>query len=107
MVEGSPSPAMNSRDGKNRPVQAWVPVGEPRAASWHRASSNEWLAAAQISAQVTDVFEIRWTDDLNFTDPKDRLVYDGSVYDVVEEPEIGRREGLLIRANAHVDSSAP
>ena len=92
-----------SRGPNNEPLETWTPDAEPLAASWRRATANERLAAAQVSASVTDIFEVRWTEDLEDLNPKDRLRYEGRIYDIGEVTEIGRREGQLIRATAVVD----
>jgi SPP1 family predicted phage head-tail adaptor len=89
-------------DAKNRPVTGWALVKSVRA-SWRRATANERLAAAQTSAQVTDVFEVRWSSTMASIDPKCRLLFEGRTYDISEVTPIGRRQGLLIRAAARAD----
>jgi SPP1 family predicted phage head-tail adaptor len=90
-------------DSYNRPVTQWVPIGT-RWASWRRATANEQWAGGQVNAQVTDIFEIRHDSTVAALSPKDRLIYGSRTYDLVEVTEIGRREGLLIRAVARADA---
>lgn len=91
-------------DQHNQPVTNWQSVG-PISASWRRATANERLAGAQISAAVTDIFELRLTDRTKVTDPTWELVFKQQTYDIVEVTEIGFREGILIRAAARVSGA--
>lgn len=72
-------------------------------ASWRRASTKETLASAEVSATASDVFEIRWSPAWSSVNPRDRLVFDGRVYDISAVTEIGRREGLRINALARTE----
>jgi SPP1 family predicted phage head-tail adaptor len=89
-------------DSHNQPTEAWTDV-DTVWASWRRASANEQLASMQVGAMVTDIFEIRWSSTVEDINPKDRLTYAGREYDISEVTEIGRRDGLLIRATARAD----
>ncbi|MET3925554.1 phage head closure protein [Devosia sp. 2618] len=91
-----------TRDAQNRPITTWDTVG-PVWASWRRATANERLASAQVTAQVTDIFEVHWSSRVKDIDPSCEVEFRGTVYDLVEATEIGYREGMLIRANARVD----
>lgn len=95
-----------ARDQFNQPLPTWTQFARVWA-SWRRASANERLAAAQVSALVSDVFEIRWSSGVADLNPKDRLSFNSRVYNIAEVTEIGRREGLLIRASARADGVAP
>jgi SPP1 family predicted phage head-tail adaptor len=72
-------------------------------ASWRRASARETLAAAEVNAAATDVFEIRYSSTVSELNPKDRLRYQGNDYDIQAVAEIGRREGLRIDASKRAD----
>lgn len=72
-------------------------------ASRRRASSRETLAAAEVSAAITDVFEIRYDSAWADLSPMDRLVFEGRGHDIVSVDEIGRREGLRIAAIARAE----
>ncbi len=90
-------------DSQNRPVTNWALVASVRA-SWRRAGATERLAAAQVSAQVTDIFEVRFSTRVASVDPKCRLIFEGRFYDIAEvTPNRGRRVTLLIRATARAD----
>src|SRR5690554_7734665 len=85
--------------GSGETVETWATLAEVWA-SRRRASARETLAAAEISAEVTDVFEIRWAAAWSDLGPLDRLVYEGRTFSISSVDEIGRREGLRIAASA-------
>lgn len=89
-------------DQWNQPTEAWADLASVRS-SWRRATASEQLTSLQVGAMVTDIFEIRWSPTVEDVNPKDRLTYAGRDYDISEVTEIGRRDGLLIRATARVD----
>ena len=88
----------------NEPVEAWTPDAAPVWASWRRASARETLAGAEVNAAATDVFEVRWSSSTSTINPKDRLIYQGRVYDIQAAAEIGRREGIRIDASRRADA---
>jgi SPP1 family predicted phage head-tail adaptor len=86
------------QDDTGQELARWSPVATVWAA-WRRASARETLAAAEVSATVTDVFEIRWSNLVAAVDPKHRLIFEDRTYDIAEVTMIGRREGLRISAS--------
>lgn len=88
----------------NEPIEAWTPDASPVWASWRRASARETLASAEVNATATDVFEVRWSTSVSTINPKDRLQYQGQVYDIAAVVEIGRRDGLRIDASRRADT---
>lgn len=59
---------------------------------------REYFAAQQSRAEVTTRWRIRYRDNLRAVD---RLVHDGTAYDVVAPPaEIGRQQGLELVTTA-------
>jgi SPP1 family predicted phage head-tail adaptor len=97
--------ASTIRDPKSgERVPSWTLLAE-RWASWRPASARETLAAAEVSAQVTDVFELLWSTQLADLNPKDRLIFKGRVYDIAGVIEIGCREGIRITATARSDAA--
>ncbi len=89
-------------DAHYQPTETFVQLSEVWA-SWRRATANERIAAGQVSADVTDIFEILWSPALAALDATHRLRFAGRDYDVTEVTEIGFHEGLLIRAAARAD----
>lgn len=59
---------------------------------------REYVAAQQITAELTATWQLRWRGDVLATD---RLVDDGSVtFDIINVAEIGRRKGLELMCRA-------
>ena len=93
-----------SDPGSGEQVQTWATLGPPKLwASRRRAGSSETLASAEVAAAISDVFEILWGSAWSDVNPKDRLVFEDRVYQIVSVDEIGRREGLRIGAVARAD----
>lgn len=85
--------------GSGQQIEAWSPLSTEWA-SWRRASAREQLAASEISATVTDVFELAHTSVTASVTPLDRVEYEGCQYNLEEVTEIGFREGVMLRGNA-------
>lgn len=92
----------SGRDEFNNPIMTWVDLATVPA-SWRRASAREQLAASEIAATVTDIFEIRWSTDVADVNPTDRVLYQGREFNLSEVTEIGRREGLRLRGSARAE----
>lgn len=90
------------QDETGQEVARWAPVASVWA-SWRRASARETLAASEVSAEATDIFECLWSNLVADVDSKCRLVFKGRVYDISAVTEIGYREGLRIQAAARAD----
>ena len=60
-------------------------------------SGREYIAARQLQAERTTRFLIRWRAGVVSTM---RILYDGQAYEIRAIAEIGRRDGLDIRAEA-------
>ncbi len=91
-----------TQDDTGQEIQSWSLLATI-SASWRRASARETLAAAEVSAAITDVFECRYDSGWSDLSPLDRLTYDGRTYNIVEVAQIGRREGLRIAASARAE----
>jgi SPP1 family predicted phage head-tail adaptor len=81
-------------------VETWVPLQADLPANVEPVQAWERLQASEIAAGVTTRFTVRWGLDLT---PKDRIVYDGRVWDISSAREIGRREGQELTAAARAD----
>jgi SPP1 family predicted phage head-tail adaptor len=93
-----------TRDPFNNPVKSWAPLATVWA-SRADVSDSERLAAQEIGAEITTRFRIRWSRALSDVDPKDRVRFDGRLYDIVGVKEIARREGLEITTAARSERS--
>lgn len=90
------------RDDLNNEVLAWTDL-VALSASRRAASTNERLAQQEVGADFEQVFATRWSPTAATINPKDRLVFDGRIYDIVSATEIGRRDGILIKATARAE----
>lgn len=61
---------------------------------------RESFSQDQRHAHVDARFRIWWRDDVS---PLNRITYDGRAYDIVEVLEVGRREGLELRATTRAE----
>lgn len=65
-------------------------------------SDGERWRAAEVAANVTTRFRIRWGANVTV---EDRIAYDGRTYEIVGVKEIGRREGQEITAAARAEAT--
>lgn len=91
------------RDSFGQPVEDWQNV----ATVWARVrwlSGNESFSEGgeqRVARQMVE-FTVRWRPGL---EPRLRVVWEGRTYDIVDVAEIGRREGVSLRA--HADNVQP
>lgn len=90
------------RNEFNEPILA-PPVSFTVWASYRRATARERVSGSEVGAEVSSVFEIRWSQRVRNIDPLWSLIYEGSRYDIIGVFEIGRREGLRIEAIARAE----
>jgi SPP1 family predicted phage head-tail adaptor len=94
--------ATTAQDDTGQEIETWSTLATPYA-SWRRASARETLAAAEVSAAVTDIFETLWSSAYGDLTSRDRLTFNGRTYDIIGTYMIGYREGLGITAAARAD----
>jgi SPP1 family predicted phage head-tail adaptor len=88
-------------NGFNEPVLSWVEVAEVWAQQRPERGS-ERIAAAQLGGVSIMTFHLRYRGDIS---TKDRLEYEGTVYEIVAPPrELGRRVVTEIDAAALKDN---
>lgn len=75
------------------PVQDWVKVAVLRAEVVERAT-QDFLENAGEASTARIVFRTRFYDSLLTTD---RILFDGTTYEIEEVTRIGRRTGLELR----------
>lgn len=90
--------ATTTTNGLGEEIPSWADL-DTVWASWRHATARETLAAAELSAVVSDVFEVRRSSTISDLGPKDRIVWDGRTYDIVEVTPLARY-GLRIGAVA-------
>lgn len=91
-----------SQDEYGAPMQVWGDLASVWA-SKRDISDGERVAAAEVSASITARFQIRFDSSWSDLNPKDRVAFDGRLYDIWGVKEIGRREGFEITAAARAD----
>ncbi|MVA47331.1 phage head closure protein [Agrobacterium vitis] len=80
------------RDALNQPILEWVAI----KTVWARKTVNkgtETVQAEQMGGTRPLTFQIRYRPGLSI---KDRVQYDGALYEIKDFREIGRRVGLDI-----------
>lgn len=88
--------------GSGERVEVWGPVATVWAEKSYRRA-NESMLAGEVSAIRVLRFAIRWSSAVADVNPKDRVAFEGSKFDILEVNEMGRREGIEIFAQARAD----
>ena len=83
-------------DGNGTVVTAWTPIATVPAQRVQQ-STDEFLETFGDDVKTAIVFRIRYRPGVQMTD---RIVYQGTAFDLVELKEIGRRVGLELRCEA-------
>lgn len=94
--------ATMTRDAFNEPVYAWSTLATVWASKTD-VSDRERLTSAEVAAEISTRFRVRWSSVTASLTPKDRVSYDGKNYDIVSVKEISRRAGVEISAVARAD----
>lgn len=94
--------AVLTRDGFGEEIAVWGLLAGVWAGK-RDVSDRERIASAEVAAEITTRFVIRWSPDVADVNPKDRIVFDGRIFDISGVKEIGRREGLEVSAAARAE----
>lgn len=94
--------ARTVKNALNEDVVSWVTLATVYGSKTD-VSDGERVRAAEVAAVITTRFVVRYSMTTRQLTPRDRVVLDGLVYDIVGIKEVGRREGLEITANARPD----
>lgn len=89
----------------NEPIETWGDL----ATVWAKrrdASATESYRAQEVGAQITARFTIRWSSVVASVNPRDRLSYDGRLYNITAMRDIGRNQWREIDAVARADEAA-
>ena len=84
-------------------AEVWEDLGRCVWASKRDVSDTERWRAAEVQAQISTRFVVRWSPFTAGVTPKDRLIAEGLEYDISGIKEVGRREYLEITASARAD----
>ena len=84
-------------DAYNAIVETFAPL----STVWAQAvpvSDGEKMRAGEVYSNLSMRFTIRWSTVVATLDTKDRVLFDGRLFDILGIKEIGRHEGLEITA---------
>lgn len=85
-----------SKDALGGLTESWVTIANVWA-QYLTGGGSERFSSAQIYAETQARFRIRWMASIT---PEHRIVYDGKEWDILSVDEIGRKEGIEIKAKA-------
>ncbi len=85
--------ATTVRDDYGTPIDTWADVVTLRA-QVIQSSTEEFIRGAGAQDQTVTVFRTHFYDDITNAD---RIVCDGTLHDIKELKELGRRQALEIR----------
>ena len=85
-------------DEYGTPSEGWATIATVRA-QLIQSTTEEFLRSYGTTSEAAMVFRIRHMAGIA---PTDRVLFDGTAYDLKEVKELGRREGLDLRCTAAV-----
>jgi SPP1 family predicted phage head-tail adaptor len=94
--------AVRTIDAMNSQVETFVDFITVWAAVWF-VSDGERAKSGQLNASRIVRFQIRYSSAAATVNPKDRIVFDGRIYDIIADKEIGLREGIELTAATRMD----
>lgn len=92
-----------SDDGFSQ-VEVWADHGSPIWTQKKDVSDGERWRSSEVQAHIASRFVVRWSSFTTDLTPADRIIFEGSTYDISGIKEIGpRRRWLEITAAARSD----
>lgn len=88
--------------GSGENIETWGDIATVWA-SVNPVSDVERVKAAEVSAEITTRFRIRYDSSWSDLNPRDRLVFEGRTFDIWGVKELQRRQGLEITAAARAE----
>jgi SPP1 family predicted phage head-tail adaptor len=89
----------------NEPIETWGDL----TTVWAKrrdASATESYRAQEVGAEITARFTIRWSTTAASVTPRDRLNFDGRLYNITAVRDVGRNQWREIDAVARADEAA-
>jgi SPP1 family predicted phage head-tail adaptor len=86
----------------NEPEEVWADL----ATVWAQAkdaSAAESLRAAEVGAEITTRFTVRWSPTIAGIDPRDRVLWRGREHNITAVRDVGRRAWREIDAVARAE----
>ena len=91
-----------AKDGFGAEVKTWAGFATVWAKSTPVSDGEKWRAG-EIGATISHRFKIRWSQKLASLNAKDRLRFDGKVFEIHGVKEIGRRQHFEISASTRAE----
>jgi SPP1 family predicted phage head-tail adaptor len=95
--------AVTTRNAFNEEVESWVTLAEV-GAKVTDASAGEAYRAAEVGAQISAHFVIRWSPEVGDLTPRDRITFNGRQYNITAIRDFERGEWREIDAVARGDA---
>ncbi len=73
----------------NEPIESWADLVTVWA-QWKDATASEAYKAAEIGAEISARFVIRWSTDVRDVNPKDRVLFRNREYNITAVRDVGR-----------------
>lgn len=87
----------------NEPIETWLTVSELWAGV-KDVSAGEAYKAAEVDAEISTRFTVRFSHFANGINPKDRVVWDGKTYNITAVRRVQNRDSYIeIDAVARAD----
>jgi len=93
------------RNGLGEGVETWATLAT-RKAQRADVSDGEAVRAAEVGAQITTRFTIRYSSEIASLNARDRLVFEGKLYNITGVKEKQRKRWLEVSAVARNDLAA-
>lgn len=95
--------ATTTKNGFNEDVQSWEELATVWAAKQEVPDGEKWRAG-EVAASITTRFRVRWSTVISTVDERDRIIFEGRLFDITRLKEIGRRVGREITASARSET---
>jgi SPP1 family predicted phage head-tail adaptor len=92
-------------NGFNERIETWSDLAAVSARR-RDASATESYRAQEVGAQITAHFTVRWSSQTADVNPRDRLTFDGRIYNITAVRDVGRNHWREIDAVARADEAA-
>lgn len=94
--------ATESRDSFNNVIKTWGSLMTVWADK-EDVRDSERIASMEVGAEITTRFRIEWYINLADLNPKDRIIYNDKIHNILAVKELGRKQGMEITATTRSD----
>lgn len=89
-------------DSLNNPIQTWANLATVWAEKVELTGA-ERVAAAELGAERSCKFRIRYSSAVSVINPKDRFTFGGDTWQITSVTPLGRNEGFELSATVRTD----